>query len=226
RTQALDAGGVPAHRVVMPGSDRNRHVLYLHGGAYVLDIISAHWNMVARLVRYTGCLAVVPLYPLAPEHTWQDAFGLVVPLYESLVARLGRENVIVMGDSAGGGMALALAQQLRVSVITLFHGLGCKLFDCLLCVGIGVPTRLRMPSCSRPSRTLRAAGAVARRRAILDCRCARRHVRRAGRDGRMVPIEQKDGTAAAVGRCRDVRCAGHAARRGLDILPATASATL
>jgi len=104
----------------------------------------------------------------------------------------------------------------HLSVITLFHGLGCKLFDCLVCVGIGVPTRLRLPSCSQPSRTLRAAGAVARRRAILDCRCARRHMRRAGRDGRMVPIEQKDGTAAAVGRCRDVRYAGHAARR--DIL--------
>ena len=51
-----------------------------------------------------------------------------------------------------------------------------------------------MPSCSQPSRTLRAADAVARRRAILDRRCARRHGPRAGRDGRMVPIEQKDWT--------------------------------
>jgi hypothetical protein len=59
---------------------------------------------------------------------------------------------------------------------------------------IGPPTRSSMPSCSRPSRTLRAAKAVARRRVIPDCRCARRLVLRAGRDGRMVPIEQKDGT--------------------------------
>src|SRR5258707_15429303 len=51
-----------------------------------------------------------------------------------------------------------------------------------------------MPSCSQPSRTLRAAEAVARRRASLDRRCARRHIARAGRDGRMVPIEQKDWT--------------------------------
>src|SRR5258705_5487755 len=51
-----------------------------------------------------------------------------------------------------------------------------------------------MPSCSQPSRTLRAAEAVARSRAILDRRCARRHIARAGRDGRMVPIEQKDWT--------------------------------
>ena len=50
-----------------------------------------------------------------------------------------------------------------------------------------------MPSCSQPSRTLRAADAVARRRAILDRRCARRHGLCAGRDGRMVPIEQNPG---------------------------------
>src|SRR5271154_4687558 len=55
-----------------------------------------------------------------------------------------------------------------------------------------------MPSCSRPSRTLRAADAVARRRAILDRHCARRHEARAGRGGRMVPIEPKDGTRAGV----------------------------
>src|ERR1700693_1016821 len=97
------------------------------------------------------------------------------------------------------------------------------LMACLLGREIATPTRLMIPSCSRPSRTLRAAGAVARRRAILDCRCARRLVARAGRDGRMVPIEQKDGTAAAVGRCRDVGHAWHAARRHLDGLPATAS---
>jgi transposase len=59
---------------------------------------------------------------------------------------------------------------------------------------IGPPTRSIMPSCSQPSRTLRAAEAVARRRAILDRRYARRQIARAGRDGRMAPIEQKDWT--------------------------------
>ena len=46
-------------------------------------------------------------------------------------------------------------------------------------------------------KTLRAAKAVARRRAILDCRCARQHIARVGRDGRMGPIEQKDSTKTA-----------------------------
>ena len=69
---------------------------------------------------------------------------------------------------------------------------------CLVRERIGFPTRPSMPSCSRRSRTLRAAGAVARRRAILDNRCARRHRLRTGRDGRMVPIERKDGTTVAL----------------------------
>src|SRR6516225_6097826 len=56
------------------------------------------------------------------------------------------------------------------------------------------PIRHRGRAYSQPSRTLRAADAVARRRAILDRRCARRHGPLAGRDGRMVPIEQKDWT--------------------------------
>jgi len=73
---------------------------------------------------------------------------------------------------------------------------GRLLMVCLLDGEIAAPRRGSLPSCSRPSRTLRAAGAVARRRAILDRRCARRRVTCAGRDGRMAAIEQKDGAAA------------------------------
>ena len=69
------------------------------------------------------------------------------------------------------------------------------------------PTRSSVPSCSRPSRTLRAADAVARRRAILDRHCARRHGRaRVGTEG--LPVEQKDGElalAAPLGHARGHR---------------------
>jgi epsilon-lactone hydrolase len=95
------------------GAKSGMHILYLHGGAFVFNITAFHWTLVTRLVRHAGCTVVVPLYPLAPEYCWKDAFDVVVPLHEQLVARVGRENLIVMGDSAGGGMALSLAQQLR-----------------------------------------------------------------------------------------------------------------
>jgi monoterpene epsilon-lactone hydrolase len=90
-----------------------KHVLYLHGGAHVIDILPFHWILVSRLVRHSGCAAVVPLYPLAPEHNCKDTLDMLRSLFERLVAQVGRENLIVMGDSAGGNLALALAQQLR-----------------------------------------------------------------------------------------------------------------
>src|SRR5580658_9801565 len=90
---------------------------------------------------------------------------------------------------------------------------GRLLMVCLLDREIAAPTRWSLPSCSRPSRTLRAAGAVARRRAILDRRCARRHVARAGRDGRMAAIEQKDGAPA--------RDAKNVSEDGLENAPPT-----
>jgi len=108
---------------------------------------------------------------------------------------------------------------LRVSAITLFHGLVRPLFDGLSGGWADhAPTRSSMPSCSRPSRTLRAADAVARSRAILDRRCARRHGARAGRDGRMAPIEQKDGTQEAIERMSS-SCGRNAARRLLGDFP-------
>src|SRR5258708_37881846 len=71
-------------------------------------------------------------------------------------------------------------------------------------VRLGSATRAGVPPRSGRSRTLRAAEGVARRRAILDRRCARRHSLCAGRGGRMVPIEQKDGRTSIVRADRKV----------------------
>ena len=134
--------------------------------------------------------------------------------YQIGAAKLPLAKELTEFKFTGSPVNEALVRDLHVSVITLFHGLVRPLFDGLSGGwAYHASTRWSLPSCSRPSRTLRAAGAVARRRAILDRRCARRHVARAGRDGRMAAIEQKDGAAAAVGRCRDVGRAGHAALR-------------
>jgi len=90
-----------------------RHIFYLHGGAYVLGFNRLHWSFIARLIQATGCTIVAPDYPLAPENTYLDSFSMVEPIYKELVARVGVHNVVLMGDSAGGGFALALAQKLK-----------------------------------------------------------------------------------------------------------------
>jgi monoterpene epsilon-lactone hydrolase len=90
-----------------------RCLLYLHGGAYVHQIMRPQWELVGRLVDVLGCEVCVPIYPLAPGHGYRDVFPTLVSLYRELVDRVGADKLAVLGDSAGGGMALALAQRLK-----------------------------------------------------------------------------------------------------------------
>lgn len=92
----------------------NRHILYLHGGAYVQNFVRQHWKFLSDLVASTHCTITAPDYPLAPKHTFVDAFNMAIPIYRDIVARVGSDNTVVMGDSAGGGFALALCQKLKV----------------------------------------------------------------------------------------------------------------
>ena len=89
-----------------------QHILYLHGGAYVQNFLKQHWRFLATLVKETHCTVTAPDYPLAPEFTFVEAYAMVVPLYQELVSQAGAENTILMGDSAGGGFALGLAQKM------------------------------------------------------------------------------------------------------------------
>ena len=95
---------------VQPGKP---HLFYLHGGGYVMDIAAVHWDSIARLCRDLGASATVPLYPLAPEHKADEILAAMRALYGELVQPHAASEITIMGDSAGGGMSLALAQMLR-----------------------------------------------------------------------------------------------------------------
>lgn len=92
----------------MPG----RTVVYLHGGAYVRPSDPRHWKLVTRLAGALGARAVLPAYPLAPEFTVEDSFEEMVGIFEEIASQ-SPEGVVLVGDSAGGGYALALAEALR-----------------------------------------------------------------------------------------------------------------
>src|SRR5829696_6631733 len=93
------------------------HILYLHGGAFVFAITPQHWRFIARLIQRLGCSVTVPLYPLAPEHTCREVFDFLLPLASELLTE--NRQTVFMGDSAGGGMALALSQQLHAAGLSL-----------------------------------------------------------------------------------------------------------
>jgi len=88
-------------------------ILYLHGGAYVFDLQAVQWKLICGLIDRTGAEVVAPIYPLAPEHSWRDGLGMVQRAYRELVEESGAENIVIVGDSAGGGLVLSLAQALR-----------------------------------------------------------------------------------------------------------------
>jgi monoterpene epsilon-lactone hydrolase len=90
-----------------------KYILYLHGGAYVQCFTLAHWYFLSHLIKATGAQIIAPDYPLAPDHTYKDAFAMVELLYEHLLTTHSPSELILMGDSAGGGFALALAQKLK-----------------------------------------------------------------------------------------------------------------
>jgi acetyl esterase/lipase len=89
-----------------------KHILYFHGGAYTFSITSEHWQFLQMLALRTHSRVLVPLYPLAPEHKVTDTLAFAQALYRDRVLSSEPKKWILMGDSAGGGLALALAQQL------------------------------------------------------------------------------------------------------------------
>ena len=93
------------------------HILYLHGGAYVFGFNKIHWKFFSVLIKALNCTIIAPDYPLAPKFTFEDSFSMLLPIYTDLAAKIGSENIILMGDSAGAGFALALAQKLAETKI-------------------------------------------------------------------------------------------------------------
>jgi epsilon-lactone hydrolase len=104
--------GFPAYTLTRRGSTPTRTVVYLHGGGFVGPIDPFQVRYAARLASALGARVVLPDYPLTPEHNWRDS-------HEPLVGLIGRclrdspDGLVLAGDSAGGGLALALALTIR-----------------------------------------------------------------------------------------------------------------
>lgn len=103
-----ELNGMRCWRLAPRTGATSTRLLYLHGGAHVAEIAPPHWRLAAELVERTGCSAHVPAFPLAPEHDHRLAFDAAATLYRELCAG----DLVVIGDSSGGGFALALVQHM------------------------------------------------------------------------------------------------------------------
>jgi monoterpene epsilon-lactone hydrolase len=107
-------GGIPAIRVVPPKARPGHHILYLHGGGYVAGSPALYRHLTWRFAAATGASVTAIDYRLAPEHPFPAALDDAVAAWRALLAEgADPRRSTIMGDSAGGGLTLALALRLR-----------------------------------------------------------------------------------------------------------------
>lgn len=106
-----DFDGMPV--LYLNDNAKTEHVIfYIHGGYYVYQMGSEQMSTMNRLANTTNSTIIMPIYPLAPFHTTEDNYETMVALYEKVCTENDGKKIILMGDSAGGGYALALAEGL------------------------------------------------------------------------------------------------------------------
>ena len=105
---------------IQPENAQKKVLLYLHGGAYVSGSIHTHKNLASTLAKSAGVNALMIEYRLAPEHPYPAALEDTVTVYQYLLNNgYQPEDIAVAGDSAGGGLSLALLLYLRDHSIPL-----------------------------------------------------------------------------------------------------------
>ena len=97
----------------MPASRPDRHVLYLHGGAYISGAPVNYRHFTWRVADAVGASVWMLVYRLAPEHPFPAALEDAVDGYRWLAEQADARELFVMGDSAGGGLTLSLLLKLR-----------------------------------------------------------------------------------------------------------------
>ena len=120
---ALDATFMKKHSIAQFTSDQmdvfvlNQHsihaktIVYFHGGAYINELTGFHWRYLVKLAKKTGYKIFVPVYPKLPNYNYVDCYKQLDYFYNKTLRKYN--PLIFMGDSAGGGLALAFAQKLQ-----------------------------------------------------------------------------------------------------------------
>ena len=114
RVEPVVANGVAAEWTSTPGAAPTRVLLFLHGGGYVSGSVTSHRAMVAEAGRQAKIRTLALGYRLAPEHPYPAALDDALDGYRFLVSSgIDPRHIVISGDSAGGGMTIAMMTMLR-----------------------------------------------------------------------------------------------------------------
>ena len=112
--EAVDVDGVPGEWSIVRGKDVSRALLYLHGGGYCSGSIVSHRRMVTEAGRAAGVRTLAIGYRLAPEHPFPAALDDALTAWRFLRDHgITAAHIAIGGDSAGGGLTVALVNRLR-----------------------------------------------------------------------------------------------------------------
>jgi len=87
-------------------------VIYLHGGAYVQEMLVFHWLMLDKITSISKSRFIIPDYPLAPFSDFKDCYKKLSRFYKKILEYYPDKKIIFMGDSAGGGLCAGLSMYL------------------------------------------------------------------------------------------------------------------
>lgn len=138
--------GIPAEWIIPAGSSKDRAIVYTHGGGYVSGSCKNHRALVARIVENSGIGALLIDYRLAPEHPFPAALDDTVTVYNHLLKEgFSPSKLVIVGESAGGGLCLATLLALKERNIPLpSAGVAMSPWTDLKCTGESYRTKAKV----------------------------------------------------------------------------------
>jgi acetyl esterase/lipase len=122
RPRPATVAGLHAEYLEPENSAPGKLLLYWHGGAYLMGSCRSHRSFVSHIAVCGGVTALLAEYRLAPENPFPAAVDDAVAVYKNLLADgYSPDDIVVAGDSAGGGLSVAMLMRLRDEEIQLPH---------------------------------------------------------------------------------------------------------
>ncbi|TNE41287.1 MAG: alpha/beta hydrolase [Alphaproteobacteria bacterium] len=110
----IETGRTKAEWIEPPNAQQHRVILYLHGGGYCIGSPDTHRGLVARLCEQASARGLLVDYRLAPENKFPAAIEDALDAYQWLLGQgIDPKGIVIAGDSAGGGLAIATCMALR-----------------------------------------------------------------------------------------------------------------
>ncbi len=99
--------------IISPKSGKSeRMLLYIHGGGFFLELLGMSFDIFASYADKVQATVIIPIYPLAPEHSCEPTYSMLLALYQKMLTQMPSSQISFAGDSAGGTIALGFAQYL------------------------------------------------------------------------------------------------------------------